>query len=34
MWWDAPVTDVSAETVLDVLRVADAYVVALRALNR
>lgn len=33
-WWDAPVTDVTAEAVLDVLRVADAYVAALKSLNR
>lgn len=32
-WWDAPAADVTAEAVLDVLRVADAYVTALRSLD-
>ncbi|WP_328291458.1 hypothetical protein OG218_01620 [Kineococcus sp. NBC_00420] len=34
VWWDAPVAEVTVEAVLDVLRVADAYVAALKSLNR
>jgi len=31
VWWDAPAVDVTAEAVLDVLRIADAYVAVLRS---
>jgi len=31
VWWDAPAADVTAEAVLDVLRIADACVAVLRS---